>query len=300
MIIPAHNEAQVVGRCLRSLLDGARPGEFEVVVVANGCSDDTAATARRAADDLGTRAADVTVLERREPGKTGALNAGDAVAATFPRIYLDADVELTAESARATAALLHDDEPTSPLAAAPRPRVVGRGVSPVVRWHYEAWQELPVIRERYVGSGVYAVSARGHARIAPFPDVIADDHYVRRSFATDERASALATFDLHPATTVRAHVRRATRARAGNTSLDDGTTSAHTTGLVAETAPRGARAVLGLLRRPRMWHRVAAFVALAVLVRASAVRSGPGVGWNHDASSRAAGTPPRSTPEVLA
>jgi len=300
VIIPAHNEAQVVGRCLRSLLDGARPGEFEVVVVANGCTDDTAATARRAADELGARSADVTVLERREPGKTGALNTGDAAAATFPRIYLDADVELSAESARLTAALLHDDAPASPLAAAPRPRVVGRGLSRIVRWHYEAWQELPVIRDRYVGSGVYAVSARGHARIAPFPDVIADDHYVRRSFAAHERASVSATFDLHPATTVRAHVRRATRARAGNTSLDGGTASVDTTGLAAETAPRGARALVGLLRHPRMWHRVAAFVVLAGLVRASAVRSGPDVGWNHDASSRTADTVHRSTSEVVA
>lgn len=239
------------------------------------------------------------MLDRPEPGKIGALNAGDAVSSDFPRIYLDADAVLTTAAARATAALLCDDSPGSPLAAAPRPRVVGDAVAPLVRWHYEAWQELPVIRDRYVGSGVYAVSARGHARIAPFPDVVADDHYVRRSFAAHERATAATTFDLYPATTVRGHLHRSARARRGNTSLESGGTAVKAA-LTPETTPRGARALAGLLRRPVMWHRVAAFVVLTALVRREVRRSGDTTGWNHDASSRTPRPAPRQHPEVTA
>ena len=45
VIIPAHNEEAVIGRCLGTLLAAAPPGALEVIVVANGCSDRTAATA---------------------------------------------------------------------------------------------------------------------------------------------------------------------------------------------------------------------------------------------------------------
>ena len=36
LILPAHNEAAVIGRTLRALTDGAEAGELEVIVVANG------------------------------------------------------------------------------------------------------------------------------------------------------------------------------------------------------------------------------------------------------------------------
>jgi cellulose synthase/poly-beta-1,6-N-acetylglucosamine synthase-like glycosyltransferase len=36
VVIPAHNEAAVIGRCLSSILMDAEPGEFEVVVVCKG------------------------------------------------------------------------------------------------------------------------------------------------------------------------------------------------------------------------------------------------------------------------
>ena len=48
VIIPAHNEAKVIRRCLEGLLAGAPAGEEpELIVVCNGCSDDTAAIARQ-------------------------------------------------------------------------------------------------------------------------------------------------------------------------------------------------------------------------------------------------------------
>ena len=49
IVIAAYNEAGVIGRCLDALLSGADPGEFDVTVVANGCTDATeqVAAARR-------------------------------------------------------------------------------------------------------------------------------------------------------------------------------------------------------------------------------------------------------------
>lgn len=95
IVVPAHNEGAVIAGNLRRLLADARRGEFDVVVVANACSDATAQAAR----DAGVR-----VLETPVPGKPHAIRLGDATCAAFPRIYLDADVALDTESVRALVA----------------------------------------------------------------------------------------------------------------------------------------------------------------------------------------------------
>src|SRR5882762_3548358 len=84
LVIPAHNEASVVGRLLSRLLAGAAPGEFEIWVVANGCTDDTA--------DIAGSFADVKVLITPQPNKHAAMRLADEHADGFPRLYVDADV----------------------------------------------------------------------------------------------------------------------------------------------------------------------------------------------------------------
>ena len=46
VVIPAHNEKAVIERCLRSVLAEPRIEGLEVVVVCNGCSDETAQICR--------------------------------------------------------------------------------------------------------------------------------------------------------------------------------------------------------------------------------------------------------------
>ncbi|MDQ3485260.1 MAG: glycosyltransferase, partial [Actinomycetota bacterium] len=79
--ISAHDESGVIGRCLRSLLRHGAIDDVEVVVVANGCRDDTAERAR----DFADRIPGLTVVELGPAGKIGALNVGDARARKFPR-----------------------------------------------------------------------------------------------------------------------------------------------------------------------------------------------------------------------
>src|SRR5829696_5509012 len=110
IVIPAHNEANVIGRCLASLLDGAAEGELDVVVVCNGCTDATADVARRAGPA-------VRVIETDVPSKSNALNLGDRAARGFPRFYVDADVVVPLASVREVGRVL---ESGAALAAAPR------------------------------------------------------------------------------------------------------------------------------------------------------------------------------------
>src|SRR4051794_38339182 len=135
VIIPAHDEAHVIGRCLSRLLDDARPGELEVIVVCNGCRDRTA--------EIASRFAGVIVLEGAIASKTAALNMGDEAASAFPRLYLDADVQLTIHDVRALADPLRAGE----LATSPVPRMDFSLSNWAVRAFYRLWLGLPYVRE---------------------------------------------------------------------------------------------------------------------------------------------------------
>ncbi len=175
IVIPAHDEERVLGGSLQSALAGLEPS-VEVLVVCNGCRDRTAEVARRFAPR-------VAVIELAEASKVAALNAGDAAARSFPRVYLDADTPIDgAHLMRVIAALR---EPGS-LAAEPRARFDLDGASPLVRAYYAVWRGLHGSAPGDVGCGLYALSESGRARFGVFPPVIADDGYVRAHFGPGE------------------------------------------------------------------------------------------------------------------
>ena len=177
VVIAAHNEEDVVGRCLDALLQTARTGELEIVVVCNGCTDGTAEVVRRYGDD-------VRVVETPRASKTGALNLGDDRVSSFPRFYVDADVTLPLASVRRIAARLAEGHAH---AAAPVMNLDLRGSSLAVRAYYRIWERLPYVREGMIGVGVYALSEEGRRRFPEFPAIIADDGYVRMLFSSSER-----------------------------------------------------------------------------------------------------------------
>src|SRR4051794_32108625 len=63
VLVPAHNEADLIERCVTSLLDQRYPSDnYELVVIADNCTDDTARLAR---------ARGAGVLVRTDPEKRG-------------------------------------------------------------------------------------------------------------------------------------------------------------------------------------------------------------------------------------
>ncbi len=168
IVIPAHNEESVIGRCLTALFDDL-PDGVEVVVAANGCTDRTVEVAR------GTDLA-VTVLDLPEPGKIGALNAGDAAVHSFPRIYLDADVVLTGRMADDVLTALRDGA----VAARPPVRFDTSASSAIVRSFYRARTKLPTLMQELCIGGFYSLSADARGRFERFPDIVADDLFVGR------------------------------------------------------------------------------------------------------------------------
>ena len=86
-LVPARNEAAVVGRCIETLLDQDYPGDLRVILIDDHSTDETGARAREAA--AGTRRAEALTVIRSGPlpagwaGKVWALSEGLRAAAEY-------------------------------------------------------------------------------------------------------------------------------------------------------------------------------------------------------------------------
>ncbi|HPD91495.1 MAG TPA: glycosyltransferase [Pararhodobacter sp.] len=189
VILPACNEGAYIDACLAALLASDGPAVAQVVVAANGCTDDTVARARGHDGAFAARGWALTVLDLPALGKPGALNAGDAAAVYPLRAYLDADVQVSPPLMAQIAAAL----------AVPGARYVsGTPVVTARSWVSRAyarfWVRLPFVAQGVPGFGLFAVNAAGRARWDAFPAIISDDTYVRIQFAPDERVKLPAPY----------------------------------------------------------------------------------------------------------
>lgn len=291
-MIPAHNEGRVIGRLLDALLSEATGDEMDIVVVCNGCTDDTAQVA-------GRRGAAVRVVEIPTPSKHVALRAGDEHARGFPRIYVDADVVIATSDVRALTGALTDRPQL--LAVAPERELPLRNSVWRVRAYYRVWQRLPAVRAGLFGRGVIAVTEEGYARLAALPPLMADDLAASLAFGPDERqVVAGARVVVLPPRSWADLIRRRIRAATSSAQLEAQQAAAAGAGAgvgadgPGQGAPPSARTgkadLLGLLRAdPRLLPGVVVFLAAAVLARrgaARAIRTQDFGTWLRDESSR--------------
>lgn len=274
VLIPAHNEKLVIARLLEGLLADARPGEFDIVVVCNGCTDRTA--------EIAASFSDVRVVETPLPSKAAALRLGDATARGFPRVYVDADVQMGTKDLKALSAAV---EGTAVLAAGPRRSLSMEGASWLVRWYYSVWLRLPAVRSGLFGRGAIAVSQLGHARIAALPEVLSDDLAMSASFAQGERRIvADASVTIYPPRGWGDLLRRRVRAMTGVAQLQS------VPGLGLSEARTSFKDLVWILaKEPSLAAPALLFSGTAVLSRALAnrrVRRGDFSTWLRDESSR--------------
>jgi glycosyltransferase involved in cell wall biosynthesis len=271
VIIPAHDEASVIARTLRSLAPLGRMPGVEVVVACNGCSDDTAEIAR---GFPWTR-----VVETDRPSKTGAMNLGDAVAREWPRLYLDADIEIAPDAVLAVLAALR--EPGVLAARAPYEYDTS-GATPPVRAYYRARSRIPD-PVRMWGAGGYATGEAGHRRFGEFADVTADDSWFDGQFsAAEKRIVPTLPARVRTPRDTGALLAVLTRQRRGVAEID-----------VPSEAESRVGALLTSVRGPRSLVDAGWYVLLTLVARERAARlrrRGAVVGWERDASSRAATT----------
>ena len=227
-----------------------------MLVVCNGCTDDTANIARK----FGPA---VRVIESDIASKTHALNLGDRISRVFPRIYVDADIVITVSAIRALASRLDRGDL---MAVAPTPDINLTGCSWLVRKYFSIRSRLPSSREGIGGSGVYAMSETGRRRFGKFPEVIADDTYVRLQFKPQERETLnCIRSTVFPPRTIPKLIAVRTRAYAGMFEL-----ASRFPELRNNKTESNNRTLIGLFKQPQLWPGLLVYCYVNICARCSA------------------------------
>jgi glycosyltransferase involved in cell wall biosynthesis len=269
VVVAAHDEAAVIGRCLDALLAQDEP--VEITVVANGCRDATADVARQRP---------VRVLDLPEPGKARALNQGDAQTDGFPRLYLDADIVLPQHAVRTLVAALRHDERLQAVVPARRLAVSGRP------WPVRCWaavnQRLPVYDDALFGRGAIMLSEAGRSLFTHFPEVLADDLFLDGVVPRDARRT-VPEVEVLVETPYRTAdlLSRLTRVRKANAQMRAG--AGRTPGV--RPAARGSWLRAVVLPRPWLLPAGVVYAALTA-VAAYRARGADPVSWGRDESTR--------------
>lgn len=208
IVIPAHNESSVIERCLTLLTKNLGPNVAQIIVVCNGCTDDTAEKA--------SKFSGVHVIDIPTASKVAALNTGDQAAQYFPVSYLDADIAITIEALLGTVEVMNND--SSIKVAAPALSVDSSHSSRWVKSFYDVWMKLPYFSSgQMVGSGLFILSESGRKRFESFPNIISDDGYVRSLFNENERRMINQfSFKIFAPRTLHDLIKIKTRVRFGN------------------------------------------------------------------------------------
>lgn len=171
VIIPAHNEQKNIATTL-DRLQARNQDLFRIMVVCNGCSDATANIVRNYPSvlceeiDVASKALAIRHAESQNPG--------------FPRIYMDADIDLSLTDAirlfdvAATPGCVHLVVPAS--------RTDTKGCHYAVKAYYSIWRQSPYVKILGYGSGVYVLNREARNKFGEWPELIADDGYVRCFF----------------------------------------------------------------------------------------------------------------------
>jgi glycosyltransferase involved in cell wall biosynthesis len=281
LIIPAHNEEAVIGRCLRTALaEATDPEAIEIVVAANGCTDRTVEAARRAAPHA-------KILDLPVGSKTGAINAANRAASGFPRIYLDADIECSFHSLAAMARIL--SEP-GVMVAAPAIRLDLSHGSRLIRLYYAAWMKQPFAKAGKGGAGCYGLSKAALQQVGEFPPIIGDDIWIHTRFPDAQRrlvdrdAQGREVYSIvRPPSTALQQVKVEARRMRGNAEVKRNYSSPY-----VDSANRGG-GIAGSLRSGASPLELAVFYGVKMLVRVEMRRSNlrsDSAGWTRDLSSR--------------
>jgi glycosyltransferase involved in cell wall biosynthesis len=274
VIVAAHNEEAVIGRCLDALRDQHVPTTLQIIVSANGCTDRTT--------DLAA-AHGATVVDRVEPGKAGALNAADRIATSFPRVYLDADIVVPPDAIERILDALSASPRT--LAVVPRRRIDTHGRPFPVRAYFAINERLPAFRHGLFGRGMITLSDAGRSRFNGFPPMIADDLFVDSLFSDDEKAEIKDVEVVVEAPySTRDLLARLVRVRRGNAQLRAASASGDLD-VAVRRSDRWAWLRDVVLPEPDLAFAAVPYLAITLLAGVLARRPGQ-TSWGRDHSTR--------------
>lgn len=170
IIIPAYNERNVIARTLKPLYQGIQKGSYTITVAVNGSNDGSV-------DFIRNEFPAVRCLDIELGSKTNAINVAEKSNIGFPRIYMDADVVVSYDGILSLINTLESSE--TPLLASPRAIMEFSRASIFVKAFYRAWFKTKFYSAQGFGSGVYGLNKQARDCFDFFPEVIADDGFIR-------------------------------------------------------------------------------------------------------------------------
>jgi len=274
IIIPAHNEAAVIEGTLSALLPEFTQNGKQIIVVCNACCDSTA--------EIVSGFNDVILIQTEKASKTHALNSGDAEASGDIRVYMDADVTMTAKHVIDMLKVLIDG---NFLAVSPDVQMDCSGSSWLVRSYYKIWLQLPYVKEGFMGGGVYALSPEGRKRFECFPEIISDDGFIRGLFDKEEINRVDNAYSRVKAPkSLSGLIKIKTRSRLGHYQLLEKFPE-----MRSKHNKPYRKAIIGVLRKPTNWVWIAIYLGINFICRLRALiihHNEKEYIWETDSSSR--------------
>ncbi len=275
VIVPAYNEINVIDHTLKPY--ASLTTEVQVIVVCNGCTDGTE-------DHVRSNYPWVELIVLDEGSKVKAINAGNKVAKYFPRVYQDADVILSINS---ILNIEKEFDCKQYLFASPSVSLKGDKVDRIVKQYYEFIYETPAYKAGMVNSGVYILSKEALEKIGEFPNIIADDGFVKGCLGVEnlQRLYNSTSIVGMPTKTI-SLVKVKTRSQLGNFQLKK------LLGFSPSNGSNNFKSLLSIVYKSKKWIPFFCYVSIMLMckLRASAqLRFNVGLQWERDECTRLQG-----------
>ncbi len=272
VIIPAYNEEKVIARCLKGLDD--QEARLDVIVVCNGCTDNTAQVATKASSSASIISIDMA-------SKTNAINIGLKHCRFKKILLLDADIFLTFENLMKLSVIA---EKSDCLVASPLANVELARTSFMVKHYYLVALKLPYF-QKYKISAAILLNEIGIERLGMIPNVISDDNYISLQFKENEKAVIKTIqYTLTPPENFWSLIKILTRSELGNLEL-----KMKYPNFLGEKEHTHARDLILMLLNLRLFPSLAIFILTKLVVKIRARGQLKGLEsylWEKDNSSR--------------
>ena len=175
VIIAAYNEASLIRSTLSALIHN--DNHYQVLVICNGCNDNTEDIIKREFNN-------VLCYSIPQASKSLAIRYAESLNPGFPRLYLDADIQLNAVDA--IALIQYAKARSDPALVVPASYIDKQKCHRLVKRFYRAWYQTSFVQELGFGAGAYLLNKSARDRFDIWPELIADDGFVRSQFNTQE------------------------------------------------------------------------------------------------------------------
>lgn len=148
VLLPAHNEEDVIKETISSILDSDYPGEIEVIVINDGSTDNTAEIVK----EMQKKNKQIRLFNTNHIGKSKALNFGATKARFNYLLFLDADSSIDKDTLREIIQPLYDKK-----IGASSGSVRAKITSNPLTW-FQDFEYILSSGWRYISSLIYSVS----------------------------------------------------------------------------------------------------------------------------------------------